>query len=220
MEKIVNSARDFLIYRVMEPADFEPVLEMLADTFSANSPLDVALGITEQEFRDMAEFEMQAMVAQRLSIVAEDTRDGTIAGAMVAHDAHSPEPEGVSPAVPKYRPIAELVNPMNEACLEKFAHLKGKLLYYFALGVRPEYQGCGVAKKVTWGVVNQAAKLGYELSYCISTSIKATEALLRLGFDITEEILYEDYVLNGEKPFLAAVGKGSAVIMTCKCVPA
>lgn len=206
------------VYRIMEEKDVEPVLDMLAETFASHAPLEVALGITDLEFRQMVEFEMGPMIAERLSIVAVDPTEGTIVGMMAAQDAASPEPEGLSPTTSKYQPIADLCNPLHQACIEAGGGADGKLLYFFVMGVRSGYQGRGIVTQVIRETLKVAAGRGFERSCAITTGVAATRAFERLGFEEKGRTRYQDFVFQGQRPFLSIAEQGGAVVLVRDCV--
>ncbi|NQZ10988.1 MAG: hypothetical protein HRT35_27865 [Algicola sp.] len=206
-----------LNYRLMKLIDFDPVLDLLADMFAAHAPMELALGITADQFRTMAEFEMAPLIKEGLSVVAHDPDDGTLVAVIIAQDAATPEPEGPSPTTSKYRPIGQLINPLHHACLERFSRYNGKLHYMFVVGIRTEYQGRGLLKTLTNETLKVAAKRGFEQSFAIATTQGAHHSLQRLGFEMTAQTQYQDFVYQGQRPFLSIADHGGATVMVRAC---
>ena len=207
-----------LDYRQMLIDDFDPVLDLLADTFAAHAPMELLLGITADQFRTMAEFEMAPLIKEGLSVVAHDPDDGTLVGVIIAQDAATPEPEGPSPTTSKYRPIGQLINPLHHACLERFSRYNGKLHYMFVVVIRTGYQGRGLLKTLTNETLKVAAKRGFEQTFAIATTQGAHHSLARLGCEMTAQTQYQDFVYQGLRPFLSIADHGGATVMVRACV--
>ena len=130
---------DFEIeYSKMSDQHFEGVIDAICEIFPPHEPMSKLQGISNEEFRDFATVIAKDALKNGISHVATDTKTGKVVGYRISHDLihdANPEMEKVIQNFPKIQPILFLLDSLEKMYLENKKIEKGKVLYWFMVGV-------------------------------------------------------------------------------------
>lgn len=188
-------------FRVMEEADVEDILLLLARSFCAYDPIEVVLGITEPEFIEMTRLDIPQILEDGLSMVAWHTGTNERIGVTLALDATTPFTDSTGKITPKFAPVAAIVNQLHHPYQEKLSQVRGYAAYYYMGAVQGSWQGRGVAQQMFKATENLIVSKGYECLFGIVTSRGSQAALEKNGFHCVASNTYRGFIYQGKKPF-------------------
>lgn len=203
---------DSLIYRQMTAGDITKVLDLLSGTF-INEPMEAMLDIQFDEFSAVIGHEIKPVIEQGLSIVTEDAQSGEIVGVTVSHDAWPLKAVEPGPVCEKYRPIAEMINPLHHEHIHEYAGEPGRLLYFFISGVNPAYQGRGIVKTQVKQILALAEDKGFVDARLISTGPASKYLYMKFGFETVAFEAFETFEYLGERPFAGLSELGGFTVL-------
>lgn len=182
-------------------SDYNEVVDLLTESFCKNDPIETALQITPNEFRTMVEFELQAVVDNRLGVIARQAETGRLAGVVIAADARAEQVKSGDKISPKFDPINEIARSFNDFYMSTRNILPGSCLYLFMVGVHPEMTGNGIAKKLFRETLGNAESKGYKSAFSMTTNLISTNALKNIGFLSIKTLHYQSYYFQGRPVF-------------------
>jgi ribosomal protein S18 acetylase RimI-like enzyme len=196
--------------------DLSEMIELLARTFAANDPPAIALCLTEADFAGALRLATPA-VPQGLSVVARDPATGVMAGALLAEDAATPEPEDNANESPRFEPMIELL-----ASLEAPSHSPpppGDAVHILFLGVADAFAGRGIGQGLVRECMVNAAARGYTRAYTEATNRVSQRIFAKLGFTTAAYASYREFRHDGDAPFASIADVGGPMKMVRELDP-
>lgn len=212
----ILAEKDGIIFKRMERRDIEQTAELLSRIFSAKEPMTLALGISCDEFRTLAEPYCEKAAEEGLSVVAADKATENIAGFSISEDLLNPHQEDNYSFSKKFE--ADL------ACLselqDKYKAIQplevGEVLHIYMLGVWEGYQKRNIAKMLVTENLKLAKSLKFSAAIAEASSAGSQHIFRSLGFQEEVALEYKSYTFNGEKVFRAIEHPPSCILMSKK----
>lgn len=88
-------------------------------------------------------------------------------------------------------------NPWKELTIDK-------LLYFKFLIVHPDYRGRNIAARMTEFTFDFMRREKIPVAFVLATSVYSQAVFKKTGFQVVDEIKYEDYKVNGQRVFSPA----------------
>lgn len=189
--------------------------ELFIKAFCYSEPVTKHLAIQPDDYEAFATAVLEKAVADGLSKVALDKSNRVIAFVIV-EDIADPLKTKVS-LYPRMKPILALIDDLSAPFTEGRKFLKGKIAHFWIAAVEQELMGKGLFKKVNAETLKAVVSKGYNLAYAEFTNeISAKEALHFEALKLCNKIKYDDYLLDGQKPFKGLQGEAVAYIAAIK----
>ena len=177
--------------------DADRGLGFIADTFAANEPLNLLLGIPRT-----ANFEcfrsLYHETVPNLSTVIKDEHNA-IVGAGLRYEVHvgSP-PASESSFLPRF--LSQLLCQMEEDYKQYYRDSKftGRVMCFFASAVDPAIRGFRLAEYLGYGSALLAKSHGYTRCMVESTNAFGAAYIRSLGFKPIKTYKYADWVYQGD----------------------
>ncbi|XP_018007267.1 uncharacterized protein LOC108665060 [Hyalella azteca] len=187
---------------LLEPHMQDSVVELIADSFSSKSDMEVAAGIKKEDFYPLLHGIYPDILLQRLSFVVCDA-SGRIVACSLNFDLHAEPPVEVDV------PLAWIFD-MLEQCESKVRHKLpqnvGEVVHSFMMTTSPELgpkQNLELVKLMEEHNIKVARERKYKAVFTTNTSA-ATRYVCDdlLGYTVLSETPIADYTaLDGQQPF-------------------
>jgi ribosomal protein S18 acetylase RimI-like enzyme len=201
------------VYSVLEPADIDDMVELLAQAFPHRDPPAIAVELTIEDFRQLVRVFSPTALHDGLTIVARDESSGKILGALLAEDFSSSEPDETSQLSPKFAPIFGILEELVSGYVAGRQIGSGSAVHIFLLGVSEAAAGKGVAKSLVTACLENAKKKGYSLAITEATNLVSQHIFRKLGFRQQGHGSYESFEYEGRNVFRSIADQGGPMIM-------
>jgi len=189
--------------------------DLFIKAFCFSEPVTRHLGIQPDDYDAFAEAALQKAIQDGMSKVAVDKNNRVIAFVIIEDIANPFKPDFAR--YPRMKPIFGLLDHLSKPFLAGKKFHKGKVAHFWLAAVEQELMGKGLFKKVNHAVLEDAVKNGYELAYSEFTNeISAKEALLFKELQLCNKLKYEDFSMDGQKPFYGLKGEAVAYLAAIK----
>lgn len=195
-------------YSICRPEDVEEMVSVLAEAFARRDPLEVALGITAQEFATFLTTVSATAGDDGLSMVARDLASGSMVGALLNEDAGRRFERDRGASSSRFGPISDLFREIDEQVGEAGLIEPGTTLHVFMLGVDDRFAGCGIAQRLVKASLANAAALGYRIAVTEATNLVSQHIFAKLGFVTRAQVSYADYRRDGAATFASIADQG------------
>lgn len=195
--------------------DCAETIDVLAESFCRNDPIEAALSITPDEFQTMIRLELDAVPREDLSMVMRDDGTGRIVAVAIATDAMADPVDSGAKASAKFAPIAEIARTCHDRYFAARTILPGSHLYIFAIGVLPASSGRGLGRSIVGAMLEHARTKGYRAAFTLATNVVSARIFQGFGFEPIYSIRYQDYRHNGMAVFASIKDSPSIDLMEC-----
>jgi ribosomal protein S18 acetylase RimI-like enzyme len=205
--------RDAIRYEVLQAADAESMIELLAAAFSGAEPPAVAMGLSSA---DLAEFLHQLApraVADGLTIVARSSAPDAVAGVVLCDDFAATAPVDRQRISRRFLPIFAMLESLDEQYRLGRAMQKGEYLHLFMLAVDGGFGGRGIAQGLVEFCLQNGARKGYRRAVTEATGPISQHVFRKLGFQERFRVSYGDFRFKGKAAFASITDHGGAALM-------
>jgi ribosomal protein S18 acetylase RimI-like enzyme len=204
--------RDEIRYEVLQAADVEGMIDLIARAFSAGDPPAVAMRLSAAELRAFLEPLAPRALEDGLTIVAR-TADGKLAGALLSDDFAAAQPIDAGQLSPGFLPILALLDALDEQYRSGREIAKGQYLHLFMLAVDAAYGGRGIAQGLVNCCLENGARHGYQWVVTEATGVVSQRVFGKLGFEERLRIFYQQFTYNGNTVFASISGPSGVALM-------
>jgi GNAT superfamily N-acetyltransferase len=183
-------------YSVCDAHDHDAAVELLTAAFCHSDPIERALDITPDEFRLMAQLELEVALTNGLCLAAR--RGGELVGIAIAADVLAESVDSSDRITPKFAPISDIARRVHDAYLAQREWQPGSCLYVFMVAVRPDAAGQGIGQALIDATLHNAEKHGYVGAFSMATNLASMQAFARCDFRTLELLGYPGYRYRGE----------------------
>lgn len=189
--------------------------DLFITTFCDDEPITKHLGIQHHEYEPFAQAVIQKAVKDGLSVVAVDSNNQVVACALGEDiiDAFTPNLS----LYPKMKPIFGLIEELSKPFLSDKTFKKGKMAHTWIAMVSKAHRGKGLSTEIDLACTNHLAKKGFDFTYAEFTN-DISENITH-HYPVSKkvnEIIYEDFVYQGLKPFKGVTGGSAAYVLGIK----
>lgn len=202
-----------IVVRRMSETDNDAMSKLLGDVFSRRDPPAVSTKFSLEKLEKIAELFGSKSAKEGLSSVALVAASGEIVGAVLAHDFGQPPPDGIDAVELDSEPVIKLIDELEGFFSKTHDIQEERFLHIFMIAVRDDFSRRGIAQSLLDSCLSQAERSGYRIAFAEATNRFSQSMFLKAGFTSTHSIGYEDFELNGQRPFLDIKDEGACVLM-------
>ncbi len=214
----LTQAQD-ISYGIAEAADIDEAADLLANVFSSSEPMAVAVGQSADEVRELVRQIGQRGANQGLTVIARHRPAGELVGVLLTDDFAVPPPGDVRDLPESFRPIAALLDELDQQYRNIHSVVQGQVLHLFMLGIAAEFGGRGIAGALLRLSLENGMRKGYERALTEATGRVSQHVFQRHGFVERFRVPYKDFVYRGRCVF-ESIGEHEAVILMEKILRA
>eukprot|EP00818_Percolomonas_sp_WS_P005567 CAMPEP_0117447380 /NCGR_PEP_ID=MMETSP0759-20121206/6845_1 /TAXON_ID=63605 /ORGANISM="Percolomonas cosmopolitus, Strain WS" /LENGTH=413 /DNA_ID=CAMNT_0005239713 /DNA_START=383 /DNA_END=1624 /DNA_ORIENTATION=- len=203
-----------IVYTAMKPEHVSQVVEILAQAFTkepSTSHCKWGEEFTTNHWRRFIRLYIDESLKREMTVVALDADTGCVAGAFMADDFLTPEPDGMYEIIrgTQMEPEMHAVHLIDEAFFKAHPqidrHQPGLVCDLWLLGVDSRYTGKGIAKGLCSALTDVIRKKGYRYGVMECTGHYSQSMARRCGYTGVYALPYNDFVWRGERVYLNAV---------------
>ncbi|UWR02663.1 GNAT family N-acetyltransferase [Ruegeria conchae] len=199
--------------RRMSEADNGEMSKLLGDVFSRRDPPAVATNFSPVKLEKIAMLFGSKSAKEGLSSVAFNQATGEIVGAVLAHDFGQPPPDGIDALDLDSEPVIALIDELESVFSNAYDIQAEKFLHIFMIAVRDDFSRRGIAQSLLVSCLKQAENSGYRIAFAEATNSFSQSLFSKAGFVGIHSIGYEDFEINGQRPFLDIKDEGACALM-------
>jgi len=200
-------------YGLMEHADIEEMMNLLATVFSSFDPPAVAAGLSFDEVHKLVKHYAQRAPSEALTVIARSQPSARLIGAMLTDDFASPPPEDLDNLAGNFEPVAALLEELDEQYRKIHRVEPGKFLHLFMLGVAPDFGGRGIARTLVQLTLENGRHKGYERAITEATGNVSQHIFRHQGFVERFRIPYREFIHNGKHVFDTIVDHEAVILL-------
>jgi ribosomal protein S18 acetylase RimI-like enzyme len=200
-------------YDLLEPAELDSMISLLAAVFSRGDPPAVAVGLSAIELQRLVSAFGPKVLAEELTVLARDASTGSLLGALLAEDFGTPPPSGVEESAPGFAPIGALLDSLDRQYRASHTVVPGTHLHLFMLGVTEHASGRGIAGHLVNTCLANGKRRGYTVAVTEATGSISQRVFRKLGFRSLLTEFYRDFLFNGKAVFSSIVGPEGTILM-------
>ncbi len=197
--------------QTLQEAHMKPVIELFVRAFCDSEPITKHIQIDYDDYRPFATEVVDKAIKEGLSKVAIN-KQGEIIACAIAEDLADPFIPHLA-RYPKLKPVFALLDKLSKPFTEGKKFQSGKILHIWVAIVDPNYRHQGLSTMIDMACIEGAAKKGFDFAYAEFTneiSEKVTKQFKILN--LSNKIQYDDFQLDGEKPFKGVRGGAAAYV--------
>ncbi len=202
-----------IIYGLPETADIEEMADLLANVFSRFEPPAVAAGLSFDNVREIVTKYGKRAPGDALTIIARVQPTKRLVGAMLTDDFASPPPENVDKLPENFKPVAALLEGLDEQYRKVHPVVPGRILHLFMLGVAPDFGGRGIARILVQLTLENGKKKGYVKAITEATGNVSQHIFRNHGFVERFRIAYKDFLYEGKRTFDTIIEHEAVILM-------
>ncbi|ODM99611.1 hypothetical protein Ocin01_07069 [Orchesella cincta] len=197
-KQIEGEWKDFRFRRVL-PADYEAVLDHIAQNYVRDELTCKLLGWTEEFAADVNKVVAQ-FLPEGLSFIAEHIPTGKIAGARITLH-HTPETKFVSLTNRNAKLFFKLVNDVEELADVTNKHGIDNYIEFFMASTSRDFRGQGLVGEFYNRSINFLKAEGFKHALVVVTSPHTKAATLKRGFEQQSRLDYDKFMdFDGKTP--------------------
>lgn len=207
-----------IVYATMRPEHVPQVIDILSLAFSTEpTTTNCRWGekFTREHWKKFISLYIDDSLKREMTVVALDTSTTphTVAGAFMADDFLTPEPEGMKDIIrgTQMEPEMHAVHLIDEAFFRAHPHLDrnqpGLVCDLWMIGVAPSHMGLGISKGLCKALTKVIRKKGFHYGVMECTGYFSQSMARKCGYSSVYALSYEDFVWEGERVYLNAVPK-------------
>lgn len=200
-------------YGVFELSDQDEMVPLLAEAFSRDDPLAVALGLSAKEFERSVRPFCPRAAAEGLTIVARSAVTGEMVGALLAEDFTAPPPAGSEQASEKFQPIFTMLAQLDAQYQRDKTVEPGAYLHLLLLGIARPFTGRQVAQRLVAVCEDNGKRRGYRVAVTEATGSVSQHIVRKQGFADRLQMSYQEYRYQGMPVFASIEGHRGIILM-------
>jgi ribosomal protein S18 acetylase RimI-like enzyme len=200
-------------YDVYQDADGEEMVRLLWDAFTRHEPLALAVELKPEEFALFVQALLPKAAQEGLTIVARDRQSGEMVGAVLTNDPAGETDAAIGTWSRKFQMVGSILGRLGTMYRAGREPVAGEALHLYLLGVSDQAAGMGVGRQLVAAAVENGARRGYRVAIAEATSRKSQHIFRELGFAERAQILYGDYLFEGEHVFAGIAEQGGPILM-------
>ena len=210
---MINVFNSQVKYSKLTEQDEGDVVELLSHTFCHSDPLEIALNITQKEFKSKVRSQMPVALSHGLSIVARSLATKQILGVSFVKDARTEKPMDVDQTSKKFLPIGSFIQGLTADYLKDKQIQFGEGIHLFMLGVHPQYEGQNIGKSLVKKTLSNAKSQGYNFLYTTATNNISQHIFRSLAFVECCQRSYKTFQYDGEYVFSSITEHSGSILM-------
>ena len=200
-------------FDVLQAADVEPMIHLIARAFSTAEPPAVAMGLSTADLTEFLRMLAPRAVADELTVLARSLADGRIVGALLTDDFAVPPPLEIERLSPRFLPIIAILESLDEPYRRESTMRPGDYLHLFMLAVDPQFGGRGIAQGLVASCLENGKRKGYRRAVTEATGVVSQQVFRKLGFEERLRIRYRDFRYGGEAVFASITEHDGVALM-------
>ncbi len=195
--------KDGILYKLLEAKESAETQKLIVDIFVEDEYLTRESGITKKEFAIFAKDYCDYTIIHKLSFIAIDQNTNDVIGFIIAEDPYGKD--AIDPN--KFLTVSDHFIPFN-AILEELHHCflnipkkEGVCYHSFLWGIKLSHRRRGILRYMNALSEQYALARGFKYVLVEATSPPTKFLCDKDGYTNLGNIPYQDYVLNGKKPF-------------------
>ena len=210
---IIQTQIHGVVYGLAETTDIEEMAELLANVFSRSDPPAVAASLS---FHDVYEVVIQygrRAPGDALTLLARIQPSGKLVGAMLSDDFASPPPVSEEKLAQNFRPIAALLEGLDEQYRKSHPVVPGQILHLFMLAVASDFGGKGIARTLVHLTLENGKHRGFARAITEATGNVSQHIFRKNGFIERCRIAYQEFMYEGKRPFESIVEHEAVILL-------
>ncbi len=122
-------------------------------------------------------------------------------------------PDGIDALDLDSEPVIALIDELESVFSNAYDIQAEKFLHIFMIAVRDDFSRRGIAQSLLVSCLKQAENSGYRIAFAEATNSSSQSLFSKAGFVGIHSIGYEDFELNGQRPFLDIKDEGACALM-------
>lgn len=188
-------------YDVLDHRHLDECVTIMSEIFSKGEPLTKILNINLYEFCYFAEVFAKKAIEEELAIFAKERETGNMLGFCLSEDLLTQPPAGVEFISPKFAPIIQLIDQMDEWFTSRHRVAAGQYLHILLTGISRRCRHRDVSLRVVAENLRLAEQKGFSGALGESTTTLAARAAMKNGFREQFAISYQDFKIDGDPVF-------------------
>lgn len=174
---------------------------LATEVFATQSTLHRALNVNLEAYRTYLAPSFDAMVAEKLSVVAVAPETQTVLGVMIATDFHHQfAPQSAAPD--PFAPLQALTAELTRLYRRKYSITPGQVALVDMAAVATSANGHGLYRKMRTALHASAKHQGFEAVVGELSSAATQHVVLdRLGHQKIAEVTFASFEFEGKRPF-------------------
>lgn len=225
MSSFTLYSQDGIRYEALTAERQEAAIAMLTESFHVGEPLTTSTGCSRESTRAFFDMFVPQMLSNGLSVaaVSEDTND--LVGVFIAEDFAASPPAGVEEFVGKYEaswgPVFAILDDAEEKLKQEVSIPAGELpdpgriVHQWCVGVSPACARRGIGERMTRVLLQQAALLGFEMSFSECTGAFSKKLSEKSGMNPSFRLEYASWEFEGSRPFASAPAPHTCTTVMC-----
>lgn len=202
---------DGVTYDVAGAAQTDRITRLIAEVFSRDEPLAIAVGQSEAEFVDMLAVFLPVALPEGLTIAA--TADDAVTGVALATAFTSEPPPEIEVASPSYPPIGALIAELESDFERENANRLSTCLHIHMLAVDAAYRDRGIAQSLLEASEANGKGRGFTSMLADATNPTSRRAFERAGFKTVIEVRYDSFEFENQLAFAGLSDLGGIALM-------
>lgn len=204
---------DGLVIDRLYPGDESELIAAAQATFPApdGEPMARLLGIGKEDYVSYTELVVAKALRDGLTLVARSF-DGRIAGFLISEDFATAPPYGSMPVSKKFGPLIGILDALDDEYRAAKMPRLGDVFHLYMLGVRSEFSGQGLARRLVKAGLALAKERGFQHAVVETTGESSRSLCRKLGFHEFREIAYPAFEYAGDRPFAAMTAARACVL--------
>lgn len=186
-------------YDLATPEGFVPAAQLVANVFSADEPLAVAVGQTADEIVSMLALTAPDALAERLSILA--SVGGQVVGVAFATSFTWLPSDAAAANSPNYAPIGALLEELEQDFSARPRDELERCVHIHMLAVESTYRDRKIGRELLRLCVENARARGMTAAVSDATNPASRRTFEAAGFTAIGQTDYAQFAFEGRKPF-------------------
>lgn len=201
--------------RTLGKEHMQSAAELFIKSFCNSEPITKHLGVSYNEYEPFVMDVIQKAVKDGMSVVAVDKNNRVIACTISEDMSDLFEPNVAH--YPKLKPIFSLIHQLSDSFLANKKFKNGKLAHTWIAMVDDTYRGQGLSTAIDLACTDRLAQRGYNFTYAEFTN-EISEKVAK-HYPLAKKInsiKYDEFTLDGKKPFQGVKGGSASYILGIK----
>ena len=197
---------------LLKAEDADAAFDVATQVFVEGSTLHQALGISLDDYRKYLKDPFSSMIAEGLSVVANDSSTGEVLGCMIVTDFRNQFEAGATQNE-KFLPLSSLTLDLCQQYFKGHPPSVGDAILVDMGAVSPAARGLGLYKQMRNKVHAHARQLGFKRVVGeLSSAATQHHVLHQLHHKPIAEVKFADFEFNGTYPFRSITEPESIVL--------
>lgn len=201
--------------QTLQHEHLKSTVELFTKTFCDSEPITKHLNIHYQDYEKFATEVVHKAINDGMSKVALDKHNRVVA-CVIAEDIADPFIAKLQ-HYPRLKPIVGILHELSKPFLQGKTFVKGKIAHVWIAAVDQAARGKGLSTSIDMACGEMAARKGYDFVYAEFTNDISEKIVNQYNlYQLINKIKYEDYVLEGQKPFQGVKGSAASYIVVIR----